>query len=117
MATDRQQGHALISHFLKRYKKMYGTNPPGLNRHALVHGFEALHKDYPGMGQDIIDYYFDNYEEHSPIRFTYEYGRVVETIEEAETDRLERLEIRRATKERMRSVTNRSEGDQGSPKE
>lgn len=110
MKTDRQQAYALIGYFLKRYQKAYGTTPPGFNRHALSHGFEALVQDYPGRGEEIVDYYFDVYNEHSAVKFTYEYGKIVEQIEQDRADEAERREIRRATQERMRLVINSREG-------
>lgn len=111
MATDRQQAHALITHFQKKYNKYFGMNPPGFNRHALSHGFEGLVKDYPGMGEKIINFYFDNYSDPDPGKFIYQYGAVVQLMEEIEADERERREIRKRTIERMKSVTNRSESD------
>lgn len=113
MATDRQQAHALITYFQKKYKKYFGVNPPAFNRHALSHGFEALVKDYPAQGEAIIDFYFDSYENPDPGKFIYQYGRVVELMLEAEADEKERRELRRKTIERMNNVSNSSQGDQG----
>lgn len=111
MATNKQKAHGFISYFLKRYKKIYGVNPPGFNRHALSHGFEAMTQDYPGMEEQIIDFYFDNYEEHNPVNLVYSYGTIVEKINEDEVDAKERRELRQRTKERMKSVTNSSKGN------
>lgn len=114
MKTDRQQAYVLIGYFLKRYQKTYGTTPPGFNRHALSHGFEGLVQDYPGRGEEIIDYFFDVYPEHAPVKFTYEYGKIVEQIEADRLDAEERKKIRRATQERMRIVTNSRKGTESS---
>lgn len=112
MATKRQKAHALITYYLDRYKKRYGRQPAGLNRNTLTYGFEALLEDYPGQERTIIDYWFDNYESHDPKRFIYEYGKVVESLLEAEADEIERREIRKQTIERMKNVTSSREGNQ-----
>lgn len=113
MATDKQKAHALISYFLTKYRDTYGSNPPGFNRHSLSWGFEAMVLDYPGRGEEIIDYYFDAYTEHNPTRLTYEYGKIIDAIEEEAEDERQRLKIRRETRERTKSVVNRRESDQG----
>ena len=110
MATDRQQAHALITYFQRKYIKAFGMSPPGFNRHALAYGFEGLVKDYPGMGEKIIDFYFDNYEDPQPVKFTYEYGKVVTAIQEVEADEAERRAIRKRTIERMKNVTDSGKG-------
>ena len=113
MATKRQKAHALITYYLQRYEKKYAGKPRGLNRNKLTFGFEGLIDDYPGQEHAIIDYWFDNYREHDPTRFIYEYGNVVEAILEDEADERERREIRRLTIERMKNVTSSRESDQG----
>lgn len=115
MATDKQKAHALISYFQKKYREKHGSNPPAFNRHALSWGFEAMVMDYPDRGEEIIDYFFDTYKDHSPTKLTYEYGRIVDAIEEEIVDAKRRAEIRRKTRERMRHVRNRRQGDQGGP--
>lgn len=105
MATERQKSYALLDHFLKRYRAAYGTDPTNFNRFNLVHGFEALNKDYPGRGRELVDYYFDSYAEHTPNGFIYNYGKVAAAKEEEEIDRAERRRIRKQTIERMKSVT------------
>ena len=113
MATDKQRAHALITYFQKKYKSYFATNPPGFNRHALAHGFENFFKDYPTEAQKIIDFYFDNYLEPDPRKFIYQYGSVVELMMDLERDEQERRELRKKTIERMKNVTNSSQGDQG----
>lgn len=111
MATDRQKAHASISYFLKRYEGIYGANPPGFNRYTLTYGFEAMNKDYPGMDRKIIDFFFDSYEEHNPQTLAYQYGKIVERIEDEEKDAEARREVRRRTQERMKIVTDSREGN------
>lgn len=113
MATEKQKAHALIAYFTKKYRELYGRMPPGFNRHALSWGFEAMNADYPGRGQEIIDYFFDVYKEHNPTRLTYDYGKIVDDIEQEAEDERRRAEIRRKTRERMKNVTNRRQSDQG----
>lgn len=113
MATKRQKAHALITYYLKAYKSKYGRQPPGLNRNTLTYGFESLLEDYPGQEHTIIDYWFENYKSHEPQRFIYEYGKVVESLLDAEADEIERREIRKRTIERMKNVASSSQGDQG----
>lgn len=115
MATKKQQAHALISHFLKRYERLYGMKPPRFNRYALTYGFEALVEDYPAKAKDIIDFYFDSYESHDPVKFVYDYGKIAEWMREGEEDENSRAEIRRRTIERMKqkNVNDSRESDQG----
>lgn len=114
VATKKQLAHGLISQFLKRYESMYGTKPTRFNRYALMHGFEALAEDYPHQAAQIIDYYFDNYLSHDPNRFVYDYGKIVEEMDNEADDAAERKRIRKQTIERMKNVrTNSSESDQG----
>lgn len=113
MATNKQKAHANIGYFLKRYNKAYGSPPVGFNRHSLVYGFEAMAADYPGHEKKIIDFYFDNWDEHSPTYLVFNYGKVVVAMQEAEQDEALRREIRRKTKERMKNVTNSRQSDQG----
>lgn len=95
--TPRQEAHALINHFLKRYKAIYNTTPPGLNRYTLVFGFEALHLDYEDDARAIIDYYFDGYEAHDPKWFVQRYGDIAQTKADEEQDARERDEIYKQT--------------------
>lgn len=111
MATDRQRAHAAISYFLKLYKEKFHATPYGFNRHALVHGFESLVKDYSGQENKIIDYYFENYVDPSPNQFVYQYGKVVEGLQEDAEDQARLKELKRKTKERMMNVINRREGN------
>lgn len=113
MATDRQKAYANINHFLKRYKAAYGTTPPGFNRHALAHGFESMALDYPGIEKEIVDFYFENWDEHNPTYLVYNYGKVVVAMEDAAKDEAERREARKRTIERMKLVTDSSESHSG----
>lgn len=100
--TDRQEAHALINYFLKKYKESYGQQPPGLNRYALAFGFEALHQDYGAEATDIIDYYFKSYEGHSPKFFVSKYGDIALQRQYDLEDLAEREAIYRETVKMVR---------------
>lgn len=110
MATDRQKAHALIIYFRNAYEKKFGGPPPRFNRHSLSYGFEALVKDYPDRAEEIIDYYIDSYSSPDPTNFTYQYGSIVEAIDDEKNDEKVRKELRRRTRERMMNVTNGGQG-------
>lgn len=95
--TTRQEAYALISYFLKRYKAIYGRNPPGFNRYALAFGFEGLFLDYGDEATELIDYYFDAYEKHDPKKFVNKYGDLAEEKELDEQDAREREALYRKT--------------------
>lgn len=113
VATDKQKAYALIGYFLKKYKGLYGAAPPGFNRHSLSWGFEGLLADYPDRGEEIVDYFFEVYKEHNPTRLVYDYGKIVEDIEQEAEDKRQRAKLRRKTKERMQSVIDRRQSNQG----
>lgn len=113
MATDRQKAYALIGLYKKKYKQVFGADPPGLNRHALSHGFESLVVDYPHHANQIVEYYVENYSNPLPVWLTYNYEKVLESIQESERDEDDRRRIREKTKERMRNVINSRKSDQG----
>jgi hypothetical protein len=91
--TTKQEANSLITYFLKKYKDIYGSNPPGLNRYSLVFGFEALYLDYDAEAKSLIDYYFDAYEQHSPKYFMNKYGDIAMLKEDEEKDAVERKRL------------------------
>lgn len=107
--TPKQEAHALITYFLKKYKSLYGTNPPGLNRYTLTFGFEGLYLDYEDEARALIDYYFDSYVNHSPKYFIGKYGEIAEEKIEDEKDAIERERIYRETIKRVKKKREGSE--------
>ena len=100
--TSKQEAHALINYFLKKYNAMYRDNPPGLNRYTLVFGFEALFLDYGSRSKDIIDYYFNSYEVHDPKFFVQRYGDIAQSKEDDDEDARTREEIYNKTVKMVR---------------
>lgn len=108
----RQQGHALISRYKKRWKETYGRDPE-INSYTLMFGFMTAIED---LGYDVamktMDYYFtcDSYG-HSAQNFLSKYTDLNKMRIDIEKDRINRAKLLEATAERVRRMEERNLGN------
>lgn len=95
--TTKQEQHALVSYFGKKYKERYGFAPK-LNRYAALWGFDSILRDMsPDDARGLIDYYFETISPggHDLTWFFYNYDKLAEAKERRDKDAAALAEIRR----------------------
>lgn len=109
-----QQCHTMTSHYVKKYKEKYQTEPV-VNRHSARWGWDSVLR---GMSPDackaLIDYYFktNSTNRHSLEWFFYNYQKLIEGRTDLEKDAERRERLRRESEERAKEWRARV-GDQG----
>lgn len=98
-----QQTHALISLFLKGYKKRYGKDPVNFNRFRDKWGFQDMAEDLGlDRAKEVIEYYFETGKVGHPISYLLrEYDKINQRMIEREQDVINRKKLMEESAKRV----------------
>lgn len=113
MATPKQQSHALVTYFIKKYEERYNIKPK-VNRYVVRWGFEDVLADMDyAEAQSLIDYYFETLStnNHELQWFFYNYDKLAVAKDRRDEDRAALERIRQDSKRRTEEWRKRQVGD------
>lgn len=104
VVNKNQQGQALITHYLKRYKAVYGFSPT-VNRYRVKWGMIDV-VDSVGYERaiELLDYYFSCDSAHTVEQFLNSFDKLDEMLVQSKKDEEKRQALREETRKRMMSL-------------